>query len=81
MKSLLLRTSRVLAVLLAIILLAVVGPSLGGEQSSRVSYIALYAAVFTAPVVLVFIGGSNRRWMSVGGWILLLMLAFVILRN
>ena len=80
----------VLALLVALLLLAVVAPSLyadcglgstcGGWLGARGLYLLLYVATAAIAVALVFSSRNHQRWVGVLGWVLLLTMAALVLR-
>ncbi len=82
--------NRVLALLVALFVLAVVAPSLyvdcepggicGGWLNARSLHLLLYAAMAAIAVALVFFSRNRRRWFGVLGWGLLLAMAALVLQ-
>ena len=80
---------RIMALLLGLLIIMVLAPSLQadcgvnttctGWLNSRLFYLLAYLLLVALPVMLVFIGHGAWYWLSIVGWIMLVLMAALLL--
>jgi hypothetical protein len=71
---------RVVATLLALLVLAVLAPDVAGEGGRAVAVVATYSVVAFALVGCIVVGQRRSRGLRVAGWVLLLIMVVLELR-